>query len=174
MLISAGDNLGGYKILEYKAVVFGTASSAEGSNYRQTALKKACENADLLGANALINMHIEICQIADKTQEATVYGDAVIVKIDSDYGPATGEIHEHKVNLEAYLPKARKSEIARVQEANGYKFVACPRCGTKYKTDVDVNGDVHIKGFHDVDDDEPGLQIFCLRCGTKFTVPGTK
>ena len=38
-------------------------------------------------------------------------------------------------------------------------------------TILNENGEIQIKGFDDVDDKEPGLQVYCLRCGTKFTVP---
>jgi len=170
MLISIGEGFEGYKIIEYKDLVFGTASSEEGPSYRQNAIKKACAMAETKGANALINMNIEIYSISNNNQEATVYANAVVVQpTDETRTPA----ETHKVNLEAFMPRA-KSEKAELLETNGYKFVACPRCGTKYKIDVDADGNVHIKGFEDVDDIEPGLQVYCLRCGTKFTVPGSK
>ena len=169
MLVTAGDGFEGYKIVEYKDIVFGSASSAEGVGYRQSALKKACQSAENYGANAITNLHFQIYRVSEKTQEATAYGNAVIV------APTEEEMSfkSHRVNLESYMPKAKneKSETAKMLESNGYKFVTCPRCGTKYKADINEKGHVHIKGFDDVDDDEPGLQIYCLRCGTKFTVP---
>lgn len=169
MIISAGNSFEGYNIVEQKDLVIGVASSAEGAGYRQNALKKAYTMAESKGANAIINLRMEIYPIKGENQEVTVYGDAVVVTA-KDGSTVTEE--SHRVNLEAYMPKA-KSASAEILETNGYKFVACPRCGTKYKTDVDENGKVHIKGFEDVDDNEPGLQVFCLRCGTKFTVPGS-
>jgi uncharacterized protein YbjQ (UPF0145 family)/DNA-directed RNA polymerase subunit RPC12/RpoP len=174
MLISAGDKLDGFKILEYKELVFGTAKSTEGESYRQIAIKKAEQMAEFMGANAIINFSMEIYPIKDNLLEITVYGNGVYV--ESLTGQSIGKNKPTKVNLEAYMPKQKvqASLTAKVQESNGFRFVACPNCGTKYKTDIDANGEVHIRGFEDVDDDEPGLQIFCLRCGTKFTVPDEK
>ena len=174
MLISAGNTIEGYKILEFKELVFGTARSSEGESFRQIAIKKAEQMAEFMGANAIINFSMEIYPIKDNIQEITVYGNGVCVETKD--GRSINTAKPAKVNLEAYMPKAKAPEIltATIQESNGYRFVACPKCGTKYKTDIDANGEVHIKGFEDVDDEEPGLQIFCLRCGTKFTVPDEK
>ena len=170
MLVSAGENLHGYKIAEYKEVVFGFCNSSEGAGFRQVALKKMAENAEKLGANAVINFKMEIYPVSSIAQEATAYGNAVIA--DPIDGAAKVET-PHRVNLEAYTrkPKVEESPIGQIHDINGYKFVVCPKCGTKYRVETDEQGHVHIKGFDDVDDDEPGLQVFCLRCGTKFTVP---
>lgn len=171
MLVSAGENLHGYKIAEYKDIVFGFCNSSEGAGFRQTALKKMVENAEKLGANAIINFRMEIYPVTSLAQEATAYGNAVIAD------PVDGYVHSEpqpkKVNLEAYVrkPKASETPLGQIHDIGGYKFVVCPKCGTKYKVETDENGEVHIKGFDDVDDNEPGLQVFCLRCGTKFTVP---
>lgn len=170
MLVSAGGNLEGYKISEYKDIVFGVCNSSEGGGFRQTALKKMTENAAKLGATAVINFKMEIYPISGTVQEATAYGNAVIA--DSIDGFTNVET-PHKINFEAYTrkPKSDESPIGQLHDINGYKFVVCPKCGTKYRVETDEKGEVHIKGFDDVDDDEPGLQVFCLRCGTKFTVP---
>ncbi len=170
MLVSAGENLHGYKIAEYKDVVFGVCNSTEGAGFRQVALKKMTDNAAKLGATAVINFKMEIYPVSGTTQEATAYGNAVIA--DPIDGVARVET-PHKINLEAYTrkPKTDDSPIGQIHDINGYKFVVCPKCGTKYRVETDEKGEVHIKGFDDVDDDEPGLQVFCLRCGTKFTVP---
>lgn len=40
MLVSAGENIHGYKIAEFKDIVFGVANSGEGAGFRQVALKK--------------------------------------------------------------------------------------------------------------------------------------
>ena len=52
--------------------------------------------------------------------------------------------------------------------------MVCPICVTKYKVDIDENGKSHIRGLEVVDDAEPGMQIYCLKCGTKFTIPEVK
>lgn len=170
MLVSAGENLHGYKIAEYKDIVFGVCNSSEGGGFRQTALKKMTDNAEKLGANAVINFKMEVYAVSDTVQEATAYGNAVIA--DSIDGVKKVE-SQPKVNLEAYTrkPKVLSTPEGQIHDINGYKFVVCPNCGTKYRVETDEKGEVHIKGFDDVDDDEPGLQVFCLRCGTKFTVP---
>jgi hypothetical protein len=46
----------------------------------------------------------------------------------------------------------------------------CPHCHTKYKIDTDENGNNYIKGLQDVDPIEDGMQIYCLKCGIKFTI----
>jgi len=170
MLVSAGENLHGYKIVEYKDIVFGVGISSEGAGFRQVALKKMVENAKKLGATAVINFKMEIYPISATVQEATAYGNAVIA--DPIDGVAKVEA-PHKVNLEAYTrkPKALSTPEGQIHDINGYKFVVCPKCGTKYRVETNEKGEVHIKGFDDVDDEEAGLQVFCLRCGTKFTVP---
>ena len=172
MLISAGNNLEGYKIIEYKELVFGTAKSTEGESYRQTAIKKAEQMAEFVGANAIVNFTIEIYPIKDNVQEITVYGNGVFV--ESTTGQPVYPSKPNKINFEAFMPKQQGTITAKVEEGNGFNFVACPKSGTKYKTDKNENGEVRIKGFEDVDEKEPGLQIFCLRCGTKFTVSDEK
>jgi uncharacterized protein YbjQ (UPF0145 family) len=166
MLISAGDTIEGYKISEDKGIVFGIASSTEGVAYRQSALKKILENASKLNANAVVNLHLEIYTISSGVQEITAYGNAVVA--ESINAPAT---EKHRVNLEAYIPKKDLSPVGKIHDIGEYKFVICPQCGTKYKLETKEDGTFFIKGFDDVDDIEPGLQVFCLRCGTKFTVP---
>jgi len=41
----------------------------------------------------------------------------------------------------------------------------------KYKVSKDEQGKIRVMGLSDVDPEEAGLQIFCSRCGTKFTIP---
>lgn len=169
MIVSAGENIHDYKIAEQKEIVFGFCNSSEGAGFRQTALKRMTDNAAKIGANAVINFQMEIYPISDTVQEATAYGNAVIAD-PIDGIPRTET--KQKVNLEAYIPKQKSDcPIGKIHDVGGYKFVVCPKCGTKYKVETDESGEVHIKGFDDVDDNEPGLQVFCLRCGTKFTVP---
>jgi uncharacterized protein YbjQ (UPF0145 family) len=172
MLVSAGENIQGYKIVEYKDIVFGVGSSIEGGSFRQLALKKMTDNATKLGANAVTNFKMEIYPTNESIIEATAYGNAVIA--DPVDGVVKTEAQQHKVNLEAYARKPKSSTPeGQIYDVNGYKFVVCPQCGTKYKVETNENGKIHIKGFEDVDDEEPGLQVFCLRCGVKFTVPET-
>lgn len=53
----------------------------------------------------------------------------------------------------------------------GVESVICPHCGAKYKAKNDENGNVNIAGFNDIDAELDGQQIYCIKCGTKFTVP---
>ena len=53
----------------------------------------------------------------------------------------------------------------------GSKSVLCPHCHAKYKAKTDENGNVNIAGFNDIDPSLEGQQIYCIKCGTKFTVP---
>lgn len=173
MIIVAGENISNYKIVEYKDVVFGICNFTEGAGFRQGAIKRMSDNAAKLGATAVIDFKLDIYKNNENVLEATAYGTAVIA--DPIDGVARVESKPQKVNLEAYTrkPKANIPE-GQIHDINGYKFVVCPHCGTKYRVEENENGEVHIKGFDDVDDEEPGLQIFCLRCGTKFTVPEKK
>jgi uncharacterized protein YbjQ (UPF0145 family) len=171
MLVVAGEKIEGCKISEYKDIVFGIASSSEGATYRKTALNKLIEAAEILGANAVINFDMKIYATSEKIQEATAYGNAVVVdSIDGGIAPIKSESKSQRIDLSAYLPKTNVPK-GKLYNVGDYNFVVCPKCGTKYKVERDEKGEVHIKGFEDVDDVEPGLQVFCLRCGTKFTVP---
>jgi uncharacterized protein YbjQ (UPF0145 family) len=167
MIITAGENIQGYKIAEYKDIVFGVSSSVEGEGFRQIALKKLENNATKLGATAVINFRMEIYTTSGTTKEATAYGNAVIADAIDELAQTKPQ---RKINLEAYARKPKSAE-GLIHDINGYKFVVCPQCGTKYRVETDENGKIYIKGFDDVDEEEPGLQVFCLRCGTKFTVP---
>ena len=169
MFISVGERLVGYEIVEYRGIAMGVGKSSEG--FRELAVKKLSDNAMELGANAVINMSMEIYPISDTVQEATAYGDAVLLKKQSS-SVLLGDEEKPKIKLDAYVPKQKSNiSVGKMMEVNGYKFVVCPDCNTKYKVGVDSDGNTHIKGFDDSDTSEPGLQIFCLKCGTKFTVP---
>ena len=167
MLISTGEQIAGYKIIEQKEILFGVANSTEGGMYRQSALKKLIHAAELVGANALVNVRIEMYQTSPDVVEATIYGSAVVA--EQTWGSISQK--SETPSNSSLEPQVEDSPIAEIVDANGYKFVVCPKCKSKYKADIDENNHVRIVGFDDVDDDEPGLQIYCLRCGTKFTVP---
>ncbi len=172
ILISAGEGLSGYEIKEYKNIVFGVSNSGEdGENYRQIAMERASKSAEELGANAIVNLRIEIFARQAEIYEATVYGNAVILKPLHEKKPAEAP----KVNLEAYTPrpKIEGTFMGEIAQINGQEFIVCPKCKSKYKANINENGEFSISGFDDVDDIEPGLQIYCLKCGTKFTVPNS-
>jgi len=65
-------------------------------------------------------------------------------------------------------------EFGEIVEENGAKKVMCPHCQAKYRTKENENGELEIIGFNDIDPDLKGQQIYCIKCGTKFTVPYKK
>ena len=61
--------------------------------------------------------------------------------------------------------------FGKLTKENSQLFVACPSCGMKYGADVTTNMVIKVRNFDDEDPNEKGQQIFCLKCGQKFTVP---
>lgn len=171
MLVSVSEIIEGYKIVEHKGIVVGVGnSSTDGRKYRDVAIKNLTESAQALGANAISNVRLDVNNVLGSTVEATAYGNAVI--IESINAPVAS--HQERVNYNKFITSNMdkdESAQAEILDMNGFKFVVCPKCKSKYKADIDAEGHVHIKGFDDVDDNEPGLQVYCIRCGSKFTVP---
>ena len=172
MLISVGENLDGYKIVENKGIVIGIGnSSSDGKAYREAAINKLSEAAERTGANAVIDVKLMINPVLGSTVEATAYGNAVILEsVKESNNPSKREKIDYDKFIISNIEK-EFSEPARLVDMNGFKFVICPKCKSKYKADIDDKGKLHIKGFDDVDNNEPGLQVYCIRCGAKFTVP---
>ena len=50
--------------------------------------------------------------------------------------------------------------------------VLCPHCEAKYRA-KEENGKYTIANFGDVDENLEGQQIYCIKCGTKFSVPNS-
>lgn len=170
MLLENGFN--DYKILEYKEIVIGVGnSSSDGAEFRDIALKNMKEAAEAAGANAVINVRLEINNILGSTVEATAYGNAVVLELPNEKSTFDKHLKKNYDRFIASNLEKEGSKTAELVEMNGFNFVVCPNCNSKYKASINEQGQVHIKGFDDVDDEEPGLQIFCIRCGTKFTVP---
>lgn len=170
ILLSVSNEIHGYSIIEHKDFVLGVGSSVnDGTAFRGIAIKRAAIRAANLGANALLNIHLDIHQIGDG-YEATAYGNAVYVEVNNK---ETLQAQSQKANLEAFIPKPKREETKKgeIIDLNGYKFVVCPKCKSKYKANIKPNGEIEIKGFEDIDDIEPGVQIVCVNCSTKFTVP---
>lgn len=65
----------------------------------------------------------------------------------------------------------KKSPEAQVTESGQFTYAICPECQLKYKVTKDENGKIRVLGLTDVDPEEAGMQIYCSRCGTKFTIP---
>ena len=50
--------------------------------------------------------------------------------------------------------------------------VMCPHCQAKYKT-REIDGKLSVVSFNDIDSELDGQQIYCIKCGTKFTIPNS-
>lgn len=147
---------------------------------RQRALDRLLASARRIGANAVINFRFEIGQSFGEA-EVVAYGNAVVIKPIKNYVPMGGLGNILAEFVDAYMGGKGKGFISsktyeeapegQILESNGYKFVACPECKTKYKVEYDENGKPRIHGLEDVDKVQPGFQIYCLKCGTKFSIP---
>ncbi len=149
---------------------------------RQKALDRLLSSAKRIGANAIINFRFEISSSPySGNSEVVAYGNAVVIRPIKHYVPTGGLGNILAEFVDAYIGQKQEGFIpektytespdGEVLESNGYKFVVCPNCKTKYKIDTDENGNPKIRGLEDVDNAEPGMQIYCLKCGTKFTIP---
>lgn len=155
---------------------------------RQKALDRLLASARRIGANAVINFRFEIASSPyGGNAEVVAYGNAVVIEPIKNYVPMGGMGNILAEFVDAYMiskgissgnvidaPQSetvKQSSVGEVITSGGFKFVLCPECKTKYKIDTDENGKAHIKGLMDVDITEPGIQVYCLKCGTKFTIP---
>lgn len=156
---------------------------------RQKALDRLLTSARRIGANAVINFRFEISSSPYAgNAEVVAYGNAVVIRPIKNYVPTGGLGNILAEFVDAYMEKkgcdcgekkpqaeqkqpVETSPEGKLIENAGYKFACCPNCSTKYKLDTDENGKTKIKGLNDVDDIEPGTQIYCLKCGKKFTLP---
>lgn len=149
---------------------------------RQKALDRLLASARRLGANAVINFRFEISNSTySGNAEVVAYGNAVVIRPIKNYVPTGGlgnilaefvDAYTAGKSVDFFTEKTyQESPEGQIIENEGFRFVVCPKCGVKYKVDIDENGKSHIKGLTDVDDLEPGMQIYCLKCGTKFTIP---
>ena len=155
---------------------------------RQKAWDRMVTSAKRMGANAVINFRFEITPImlgTGGTAEVVAYGNAVVIEPIENYVPmgglgnilaefvdnysAGGCSCNHEKHEETATVKA--SPIAQITSNGEFLYAVCPECSIKYKVTKDENGKTRILGLADVDAEEDGLQIFCSRCGTKFTIP---
>ena len=171
-----------------KNVVGGELSSYTelSDEVRQKAWDRMVASARNIGANAVINFRFEITPVSygtSGTAEVIAYGNAVVIKPIKNYVPMGGignilaefvdsfsSQHSCNCNKEQGEVKA-KSPVAEITYINEIPYAICPECGMKYKVTKDENGKVKVANLTDVDKEEDGLQIFCARCGKKFTVP---
>lgn len=173
----------------FKQLVGGELSSYTelSDESRQKALDRLLASARRIGANAVINFKFEISSPAYAgSAEVVAYGNAVTIRPIRNYVPTGGLGNILAEFVDFYtsgkLTDGQEASFkeestfietpdGKIVEASGYRFVCCPKCSTKYKLDTDEHGKAKIKGLEDIDNVEPGLQIYCLRCGKKFTIP---
>lgn len=152
---------------------------------RQKALDRLLASARRIGANAVINFRFELSSsLYSGNKEVVAYGNAVVIRPIKHYVPLGGLGNILAEFVDYYTCGGNTSSVPRknylespkgnIIENAGFYFVQCPECGVKYKVDKNDNGETYIKGLQDVDIIEPGMQIFCLKCGTKFTIPEVK
>ena len=67
--------------------------------------------------------------------------------------------------------KKEETIVGKFEEKDGTIVAICPHCATKYKTIKNEKGEIKIAGFNDIDGNLEGQQIYCIKCGTKFTTP---
>lgn len=151
---------------------------------RQRAWDRMLSSAKGIGANGIINFRFEITPIAygaSGTAEVIAYGNAVVLEPIKNYVPMGGlgnilaEFVDGMIGnssaSETLKPKVKASAKAEVTKIGDITYAICPECKLKYKVTKDENGVTRVLGLTDVDPEEEGLQIFCSRCGTKFTIP---
>ena len=151
---------------------------------RQRAWDRMISSAKRIGANAIINFRFEITPVmygTSGTAEVIAYGNAVVIEPIKNYVPMGGlgnilaEFVDGVVGnsnaTAAIKPKVKLSQKAEITKIGDITYAICPECKLKYKVTKDENGVTRVLGLTDVDPEEEGLQIFCSRCGTKFTIP---
>ncbi len=99
----------------------------------------------------------------DLASQAGIELPRILGKVDNCIEDNTEKKFEEKT---VTIPKGIVAETEK-----GVESVICPHCGAKYKSKIDENGNVNIAGFNDIDAELDGQQIYCIKCGTKFTVP---
>ncbi|MBQ8459458.1 heavy metal-binding domain-containing protein [bacterium] len=149
---------------------------------RQRAWDRMVTSARRIGANAVINFRFEITPViygTGGTAEVIAYGNAVVIEPIKNYVPLGGLGNILAEFVDSYAgnptsnikPQTKKSPKAEITQNGEFTYVVCPECQLKYKVTKDENGKIRVMGLSDVDPNEDGLQIFCSRCGTKFTIP---
>lgn len=153
---------------------------------RQRAWDRMVSSARRIGANAIINFRFEITPVmygTGGTAEVIAYGNAVVIEPIRNYVPmgGLGNILAEFVdnfhggtgsqNATPSTKTVKKSPDAEITKIGDITYAICPECKLKYKVTKDENGITRVLGLTDVDPKEEGLQIFCSRCGTKFTIP---
>lgn len=150
---------------------------------RQRAWDRMVSSAKRIGANAVINFRFEITPVmygTGGTAEVIAYGNAVVIEPIKNYVPMGGignilaEFVDGMCGNGSYSTPSspvKKSPEAEINKSGEFTYAICPECKLKYKVTKAEDGKTRVVGLTDVDPDEDGLQIYCSRCGTKFTIP---
>ena len=101
----------------------------------------------------------------DLANQAGIQLPQILGKVD-DLAITNEETEQE--NTEVQVP------FGEIVEEGETKKILCPHCQAKYKAREGENGNLEIIGFNDIDSKLEGQQIYCIKCGTKFTVPYKK
>lgn len=164
---------------------------------RQKAIDRMLDMARRLGVNALINFRFHNENVTGLT-EVTAYATGVVIKPIIDYVPtgAIGNIlaeiadNDSSTDKSQSLPKKQgmpqvgqqfpqqqtviqkpKYPLATLKFIDNNVFAKCPECKMIYKTAMNKNNQLEVKGYEDADKYTEGQQIKCENCQTIFTVP---
>lgn len=160
---------------------------------RQKAIDRMLDMAERLGVNALINFRFNNENIAGLT-EVTAYATGVVIKPIIDYVPtgAIGNIlaeiadnggstakpisqqktqDQPQAQQQQTVTSKPKYPLATLKFVDNNVFAKCPVCKMIYKTAMNANEQLEVKGYEDVDKNTEGQQIKCENCHTIFTVP---
>lgn len=151
---------------------------------RQRAWDRMVSSAKRIGANAVINFRFEITPVsyggAYGTAEVIAYGNAVVIKPIVNYVPLGGlgnilaefvDSYSGNKSPESAQKPTKHSPVAELTKIGDTTYAVCPNCKLKYKVTKDENGKMKVLGLTDVDTKEEGFQIYCSKCGEKFTIP---
>ena len=149
---------------------------------RQRAWDRMVSAALRIGANAIINFRFEITPVmygTGGTAEVIAYGNAVVIKPIKNYVPLGGlgnilaDFVDNFSGGGSDCPTVTAPKVSpkgTLVKQGDITYAVCPECQLKYRITKDEDGKVKVVGLTDVDLEEDGFQIFCSRCGTKFTV----
>ena len=153
---------------------------------RQRAIDRMIAMARRIKANAIINFKFEQnLNTYNSNTEVTAFGNAVVIKPIKNYVP-TGGLGNILVEFYDAYTKInqldKKSPAKFVQESptgilvkkDNEVGIRCPHCKALYKANITKeNGNIRIsiEGLNDIDANEPGQQIKCIKCNNIFTVP---
>lgn len=111
-----------------------------------------------------------LAEILD-TYTGKKYQESLYPSVDFNEDATDEDIIEYENSNNTKNKEDKELPFGELIENSGFKFVRCPECGVKYNAEIDENGCFCIKEMPDTDAIEPGKQIYCLKCGTKFTLP---